>query len=474
MALDARLRAGAGAFACFRTGWLAGFVFYLVGMYWLLLLSEVAISVPWLKYPAWIVGCAYLAVYTGLIAAWSTVLVRRTGLPLALVFPFVWVVVEGLRGMGEIGFPWYQPGYTQQAFLPFIQMASLGGVTLVTAWVLLLNVLLWRAWRGGARLRAGLGLLFAILLPFVWGQRVLDAAPRRTGPTIALVQGNVPGEIKWSGEHQEEILAGFLALSRRALEAEPRPSLIIWPETATGSYTRRQMDQALEVARFAAATGVPVFAGFADFDFDSNGVRRFANAAGMFRPDRTIGAVYAKRHLVPFGERMPFQSWFPALGQMQLGQAEWTPGVRGILFPSAGGPFACLICFESIFPPLARADVIEGARWLVNVTNDEWFGNSAALEQHAAMARFRAVENHVPLARCANTGLTLVFDAYGRTVAHMPAWTTGVLTAALPVPGPKTWWTRAGDWPGLLAWIVVALWTLWSGVLLLTGKTRRH
>ena len=146
---------------------------------------------------------------------------------------------------------------------------------------------------------------------------------------------------------------------------------------------------------------------------------RYFNAAGMFSTEGFGGPRYAKRHLVPFGERMPFQWLIPGLGHLDLGQAEWTPGVDGVLFDSRAGAFGTLICFESIFTDLARDDVRHGARWLVNITNDEWFGNSAALYQHAAMAPFRAVENHVPLARCANTGLTLIADANGRVTRQV-------------------------------------------------------
>jgi len=170
----------------------------------------------------------------------------------------------------------------------------------------------------------------------------------------------------------------------------------------------------------------------------------------LFTPQGAPEPIYAKRHLVPFGERMPFQKLIPAMGKIQLGQAEWVPGEGTVLFPSAAGPFSCLVCFESIFPDLARADVREGARWLVNITNDEWFGNSAALYQHAAMAPFRAVENHVPLVRCANTGLTLISDANGRVTQQVPVWTPEILVAPLGVPGIPTFYTRLGDWLGLL------------------------
>ena len=470
VALERRVAAGARARSLFGLGWLFGFVFFLIGMHWVALLSEVAITVPWLKYPAWLAAAAYLALYSGLATLVAGVLARpagpRTGagaarVPLALAFPLAYLATEELRASGELGFPWFQPGYSQHAYVPLIQMASLGSGSLVTLWLLFLNVAVARAIRGGARGRAALAALLLVLLPWFWGLRVLQSTGGTpAGPAVALVQGNVAGDIKWSGQHQPEILARFLDLSGRAVLSRPRPAVIVWPETATGSYLRKQLDQAIAVSAFAARTGVPVFSGFADFGYDSLGVQRYYNAAALFGPGGTGPGVYAKRHLVPFGERMPFERWLPWLGRVELGQAEWTPGTRPVLFESAAGPFTCLVCFEAIFPDLARSDVRAGARWLVNVTNDEWFGNGAALGQHAAMAVFRAVENRVPLARCANTGLTLMADANGRVVGRLPVFEAGVLTLPLPgtpASGRPTPYTRFGDWPGLAGGLGLAL-----------------
>jgi apolipoprotein N-acyltransferase len=452
IALDARVRVGASKRSLFALGYCFGLAYFLIGTHWIARLSDVAITVPWLKYPAWLAAGAYLALYGGLTAVVAGWIARR--LPLALVFPLALVTVEELRASGELGFPWFQPGYSQHAYVPLIQLASLGGVTLVTLVLAAVNVLIWRALRGDSRMRSALGAALLLALPWSWGQRVLDAAPHAKGPRVAMVQGDIPGEIKWSGHHQDEILHTFVQLSEAA--ASRGASITIWPETATGSYMRRQLDQALAVAELAHRTGVPVFAGFADYDFDSLGRPRSYNAAGLFRPDGGTPPVYAKRHLVPFGERMPFQSLIPALGRIQLGQAEWTAGRSVVLFPSAAGPFGCLICFESIFPNLARDAVRAGAHWLVNITNDEWFGNSVAIEQHAAMAVFRAVENHVPLARCANTGRTLLVDANGRVTAALPTFRSDVLVAELGVPGFPTPYTRWGDWPGALCALALA------------------
>ena len=278
--------------------------------------------------------------------------------------------------------------------------------------------------------------------------------------------------MKWSGQHQPEILSTFLRLSAEAAEQEPRPTLIIWPETATGSYLRRQGEQAVAVLGFARRSGVPVFTGTPDWQLGRGGKVEQVNGALMFAAGGGIGPIYAKRHLVPFGERMPFQWLFPALGRMELGQAEWTPGRSTVLFPSEAGPFSCLICFESIFPDLAREDVRAGARWLVNITNDEWFGNSAALYQHAALAPFRAVENHVPLARCANTGLTMLVDANGRVTQRLPVWRPAVLSGTVGAPGLPTLFTRFGDWPGMLSFVVTLALVLIAAGRALTVRAR--
>jgi len=446
-----------GAGGLFALGYAFGFVFYLVGIHWIALLSEVAITVPWLKYPAWIVAALYLALYGGLTTLAAGLLARRARISVALTFPLALVVVEELRGSGELGFPWFQPGYSQHAYTHLLQVASLGSVTLVTLWLCVLNVLIWRAFSGSARLRAAVGAGLALLLPWFWGGRVLAAAPREQGPVVSLIQGNIPGEIKWSGKHQMEILHTFIALSEPAAQGSPRPAILIWPETATGSYLSKQPEQAIEVERFVLRDSVPVFSGFADYSIGTDGKLHAYNSAGLFEPGDPQVVSYAKRHLVPFGERMPFEWLIPALGKLELGQAEWAPGRDAVLFPSAAGPFSTLICFESIFPALARADVRKGARWLVNVTNDEWFGNGAALQQHADMAVFRAVEHHVPLARCANTGLTILVDGYGRITQRLPVWTPAVLTGPLATPGPTTLYTRLGDWPGLLCAVGLAL-----------------
>ena len=453
-ALERRVAAGASMRSLYALGWAGGFAFFLAGTHWIALLADVAITVPWLKYVGWVLAGAYLANFWALAVMLAGGLARRSGVAARWTFVPVMLVVEELRGSGELGFPWFQPGYTQHA-LPSLGLAAAGGVTLVTLWVLALNGVAAEA-RATRRVRA-VGAFAALLAGGLLAGHALRGParpPDPDAPRVALVQGNIPGEIKWAGTHQQQILAKFLALSDSAVAGPgaERPSLVVWPETATGSYLRLQVDQSLQVARWSASRGVPVLSGYADASRGPDGEPRAWNAAGLWYPDGSLSPRYAKRHLVPFGERMPFQWLVPAIGRMDLGQAEWEPGTATVLFEGPGGRLSCLVCFESIFPDLVRADVRAGARVLVNVTNDEWFGNSAALYQHAAMAPFRAVENGVPLLRCANTGLTEVIGADGRIVARAPVFAEAVLRAPLP-PAREggTLWTRAGDWPGALA-----------------------
>ncbi len=459
-ALERRVSAGASKRSLYALGWIGGFAFFLTGTHWIALLTDVAMTIPWLKYVGWVAASAYLANFWALATLLAGVLARRSGLAARWTFVPVMLVVEELRGSGELGFPWFQPGYTQHA-LPSIGLAAAGGVTLVTLWVLALNALAEHA--RAERSRAGAAAFVALL-----GGGLLTGAMLRgpgapvpeDAPVVALVQGNVPGELKWAGTHQIEILRTFLALSDSALARSParRPKLVVWPETATGSYLRLQPEQSLMVSEWAASRGVPVFTGYADASRGPDGSPLPYNAAGLWKTDGSLSPRYAKRHLVPFGERMPFEWIFPALGKWDLGQAEWVPGRSTVLFPGPAGPFSCLICFESIFPDLAREDVRAGSRMIVNVTNDEWFGNSSAIDQHATMAQFRAVENGVPFLRCANTGRTEIIGPDGRVTARLPVFETAELVAPVPPARRReTLWTRWGDWPGVLALLAVAV-----------------
>ena len=437
--------------AGFRTGYLMGFVFFLGGLHWIAFLKPVAVTITWIMYPAWVAGAAYLALYPAL-AGWSASLLRaRLGVPMAVALPLAWLAAEKLRSLGELGFPWLSIGYTPWRSLALIQWASVGGVVLVGAWLVAVNGCLLAAWLARSRGRPGRPIAWLVaaaalgLVAYLGGRMLLPAPSPGgyTGPRVALVQGNVPGEIKWSGTHQKEVLAKFLHLTRVALAQHP--DLVIWPETATGSYVRRDLPSLIAVETLVDSAGVPLLAGYPDYQMRPNGTYRLANAAGVFVPHAGLVAQYEKMHLVPFGERLPFEWLVPALAKIDFGQAEFAPGDSLVLLPAAGQKALVLVCFESSLEVAPRVARRRGATLLVNITNDEWFGRTGALYQHAAMAVFRSVETRLPLARCANTGLTFYVDTRGEPYGMGGVFEDLVRVERLDTPRPAPPFVRFGD-----------------------------
>jgi apolipoprotein N-acyltransferase len=446
-------------------------VFVGVGLHWILVLSKVAVTVAWIMYPAWFAAAAYMALYPALAALAAARLRARAGVPMAIAWPACWLAADWLRSQGELGFPWLHLGYSQAPVLPVLQIASLAGVSGVGVWVAVVNglvlaaVIAWRARGPRAAAPRLVACAFVIALPWlVWGFGRIPPVVR-SGPYVGLVQGNVEGRLKWSGKHEQAILGKFLALTNDALGRGAK--FVIWPETATGSYLKQNLEHRVRLQAYVDSAGVAVLTGYPDYRFTGPKSYLSWNAAGVFWPNLGLGPQYAKMHLVPFGERMPFQSVVPALGKADFGQAEWTAGTDPTPLPTPLGPAGVLVCFESIFTDPARQEVLRGARYLVNVTNDEWFGRTGALSQHAAMCVFRAVEHRVAVARVANTGLTFFIDPYGRELDGGPIFEDYVAVGALPVgetPLARTPFTTYGDVAGpLTAGLVLAL-VAWSFV----------
>jgi len=439
-------------------GYAFGLVFFAIALQWIAYLSKVAVTVSWIMYPAWLAAASYCALYPAIAAALAAFARRRAGVPIALGWPLFWLATEWFRAQGELGFPWLHLGYSQWNVLPVLQLATLSGESGVSLFVAALNGLVLAALAARApRTRLAFAAAAATLcaLPFaLLGPRI---PPTRTeGPAIGLIQGNVPGSVKWSGKHEDEVLAKFMILSRQAIADGAR--FVLWPETSTGSYLRQNLDQRMRLQEFVDSTEVAILTGYPDYRFTGPKSVLSWNAAGVFWPHTGLGPQYAKMHLVPFGERMPFQWLVPGLGKLDLGQAEWTPGDDPSPLPTPLGPAGVLVCFESIFTDPARAEVLRGATWLVVVTNDEWFGKSGALAQHAAMSVFRAVEHRVPLARCANTGLTFLVDPWGRVSTAPAIFTDAVVVMPLAAPaGERTPFTRFGDVAGPLVAGLAAL-----------------
>jgi apolipoprotein N-acyltransferase len=245
---------------------------------------------------------------------------------------------------------------------------------------------------------------------------------------------------------QDSVVGALARMTRAAASLSPRPAVIFWPETALPYYVRLEPLKLRRFLELVREVGVPVLAGYPDARLSTDGSVITHNAAGLVLSNGTFAGQYEKIHLVPFGERIPFQGVLPFLGKFDLGQAEWTPGTRPVVFSGAGAAFGVLICFESIFPDMARRYALEGAQYLANITNDEWFGKSAGPVQHADMAILRSVELGLSTTRCANTGISMLVDPYGRVTKRTPLFQETILVGDVLAGIRPTLFLQWGDW----------------------------
>jgi apolipoprotein N-acyltransferase len=434
--------------------WVMGTVFYAVTFCWILRLPMAAMTHPWLIYPGLLALGLYLGLYVALFGWLVRFVRRRLGWSVLATAPFAWVVIEWLKSSGELGCPWANLGYALAERPAWIQGASVAGAQGITFWIVAVNALIAaaiRSRRWAPRIGWSLLAAAALVLPVTWGAaRLHDARPVPL-TRVAIVQPNIGSHEKWVPALQDSVVRRVERLTRVAAAGVPAPSVILLPETALPYYVRLEPAKLRRLLDLAREVNRPILVGYPDARLSAEGDVRTFNSAGLVLPTGAIVGQYDKIHLVPFGERIPFQRFFPFLGSLDLGQAEWTPGTRPVVFRHAGPAFGVLICFESIFPGLARRYALEGAQYLVNITNDEWFGKSAGPIQHADLAILRAVELGMGIARSANTGVSMLIDPYGRVEARTPLFEETVLAGDVKAGIGPTTYARWGDWVSLVA-----------------------
>jgi apolipoprotein N-acyltransferase len=426
--------ASRGPAVAFRRGWWFGFGHHLVGLYWITEAILVEAARYWWFVPVAVPALsAVLALFIAAPAAVSRL--ARPGWPRALVLAGGWTLADLARQFVLSGFPWNPWGSVWAIPGPvgdvFIQLAALVGEPSLT----LLTVLLAALPLGGRRPAAIAGALLAAWAGFGL-IRLAEPLPPAQPQTVVLVQGNVNQGQKWNRSLAAGVFERYLDLTRSAVAAAgARPLVVVWPETASPYLL--QTDAAARAAIAEATGGAPALVGTVRFGTDA----RPRNALAVIDAQGGLAGLYDKWHLVPFGEFQP--DWFPFPIQIVPGGG-FAPGSGPeTLHPPGAPPVEAMICYEAIFPGVL-VDRAHRPDWLVNVTNDAWFGNSTGPRQHLAAARFRAVELGLPLMRAANTGITAGFDARGRELGRLGMGTTGALTLSLPGPEPPTWFARFG------------------------------
>ncbi len=443
-------------------GYAGGLCFYLPTVWWVINTMTTYGRMPLpLSVLALLLMCGVLAGYTAAFT-WLLVVGRdRLRLPrgvIPLVGSALWTALEFLRTYLFSGFPWALLGYSQYRQPTIRLLASAVGVYGISSLLVLVNGTLAgllatsMRWRGEAsRWRQAivpLGLASVAVLIVVGYGRLLWRDPTGGAPIrVGLLQGNIDQSLKWERSYQTATLGIYEGLTRRV--AVERPALIVWPETAVPFFLRREAELSRRVYSLTAEIGVPILLGTPDVGNDS----RLYNTAFLLGGDGQIRGRYDKRHLVPFGEYVPLQTLFFFLDKLVVGIGDFGRGRTATVFSLDGARFSVMICYEVIFPAEVREFVREGAEFLVNITNDAWFGRSGAPYQHLAMAAMRAVENGTYLVRAANTGVTGVIAPSGEILAATAIFTEAALLGTIRPRQTKTLYTRYGD---VLAWICLA------------------
>jgi apolipoprotein N-acyltransferase len=358
-----------------------------------------------------------------------------------------------------------------------MQSAALWGAWGLSLLTILLVGLLSLMGRNDRRrdLRAGgafLALLIALYAFGAWRLSPADAdlaAVSRPVLTLRLVQGNIDQWAKLTGAHRDRDIAQHLRLSTMTPGFD-QVNAVIWPETAATVFLDRSDDWRAYVAA-AAPPGGLLITGTLRGDPPQGEPERYWNSLAVIDPQARIVATADKFHLVPLGEYVPLRDIIgPFVGKLTSGAGDFSAGPGPVTVRAPGlPPFSPLICYEVIFPG-AVADASDRPDWLLNVTNDGWFGRSPGPFQHFASARFRAVEEGLPLARAANTGISAMVDPFGRVIATLALGTEGALDVLLPPPLPPTLFARMGLLvPALMVLLVLAV-----GVGLIMRESRRR
>jgi apolipoprotein N-acyltransferase len=453
-----RPRAAAGL------GWITGLVFFVTSIYWIPNTISSFTDIPHALAVLVLLLMAAAAAYAHALFAFGVEWLARGGVPRMLGAPIVWVFTEWMRTFVVAEFPWNLLGYSQVFFLTLIQAADLGGVYLISAVIVFANaslasgIVAWqhRRW-GSAPARFALAAAAPAFL-FVYGQyrlSQLDEIPYSGSLRIGIVQGNIAQDQKWDQALQDAILAKYLGLTDQAAEAGAQ--LVVWPEAAVPFYMGRDI-RTREILEKSRELGIDMLVGAPGLDDRGDGMMPW-NDAWLVRSEGEVMGPYAKIQLVPFGEYIPLYGLFgmvevavEAVGQLGRGKELTIFETKPVVPTSAGGApvsrparFATLICYEGIFPKLTRAFANEGPDFLVNISNDAWYGDTAAPHQHLEMAAMRSVENRLPLVRATNTGISAFVTDEGSIGGITPLFHEDVVVETVLMRNVWSFYREFGD-----------------------------
>lgn len=447
----------------FMAGWWFGLGFFVSGLYWVSysLLVDAA-RFAWLI-PFALIGLnGLLAIHIGLVGAVMYTLRKLPRYLKLMLFAMVWLAIEYLRGHWFTGFPWNLIGYSLNITAETVQLASVFGI-----YGLGLIVMLWSV---SLLFHKRVAIMLLVSIPFmlcifgIW--RITENNHDGEYTNIRIIQPNISQTLKWQRTANMDIFAKHIRMSAKDADTA---NIVIWPETAVPFSYEEGVLWPEAFSKMLPENAVLI-----------TGVNRYEreplqvfNSMMVFNHHGSAIAIYDKKHLVPFGEYVPFRSLIP-LEKITPGQLDFSVGKTEKTISIQDVPaFLPLICYESIFPELSHHyDESDTPQWILNITNDGWFGYSTGPYQHLEMARIRAVEQGIPLVRVANTGVSAVFDEYGRKLVASQLETEAIINIPLwHDRSIETIYGRYGDYMALLMVAVcVVVSSIFWGLMVLARK----
>ena len=461
----------------FVLGLAFGIPLYAVSLYWLYTaLNTYGGIPPFVSILILALLILFLASYMALAVSIGQLLHLRLGIPLVLALPVTWTMLEFLRGHFPFGgFPWNNIAHTQARYPLLIQTASIFGTYGITFLIILFNAALaevvLKRWRGKVLLK-NLGAVVLILLLSIlygWHRLISSTYTERESNlqqiNVALVQGNIPQDEKWDSMQLEENLKVYSDVTSKL--ARQGIDLIVWPESAYPFLfllTKDKIDP--QILGLDSQGPRPWLLFGALSSYSSNAYYGYYNSAILIDSGGTVKGAYHKVHLVPFGEYVPMRKllFFAKAIASQIGDLKRGDDYNPLTIGDTT-KIAPLICFEDVFPEIARHFVKNGAELLVNITNDAWYGRSSAAYQHLAISIFRAVETKRYLLRAANTGITAVIDPYGRLVMASSIYDKAIAISKATLLDYETAYVRFGD---ILPYACIAI--VLASLVILYGK----
>lgn len=467
---------GEGKRRGFALGYIYGFVFFLGTVNWVIHSMYHYGGVPILaSVLVMLTLVAYLSLFPAVFGLFFAASSGASVAARVILAPSLWAALEYLRGYLFTGFPWAVLGYTQAHYLPVIQIADNTGVWGVSFLVVAVNAAVFfvaRAYAKKERLPVWEALVVALMFISTVSYGVLtirgvDGAMESWSKIKAgVLQGSIDQGVKWDKSYQQKTLDIYRALSVNASGAGAR--LLVWPETAIPFYFEADKVKNGFIGDIVRDTGSYLLTGSPSYNYNrASGTTEYFNSAYLVSPEADVIGRYDKVHLVPFGEYVPLRSILP-FEKLTAGVGDFSSGPGPLPIRFEGGGIGVLVCFESIFPELARLEVKNGATVLVNITNDGWFGRTAAPYQHFEMSVLRAVENKTFVLRAANTGISAVIDPVGRIRKKTRLFEKAAIVDEIGLRHSRpTFYTAYGD---VFAYLCAGV----AAALILTSSRRRR